>query len=457
MDMHSLKQQPGGPGQGDGYLFGRRQAWFAFAMTIALMMVDYIDRQVIVSLFPHLKSAWGLSDKQLGALVSAVSVTVALGAIPVALVADRYSRVKSIVAMATVWSLACISCMFTRNYSQLLAARALVGLGEAGYGSVGAALIASHFPARMRGALMAGFFACASVGSVLGVMLGGLIAARWGWQAAFGIVGVPGLVLALLFLKVRDYRTVALTPRLERATSSTRGTATAIVRRLMRSRTLLWLCLAAPAQLILVSAVWAWLPSYLNRMHGLAPDQAAIRASLVVLCGALGSVAWGALADRAGRSRPRAKLQLTAAVCVASAAVLALAFGAQHLGVDLTPSMQFGLFAFGGFLMTCSVGVVAAVVIDVIHPGIRATGASVMSLFQNLLGLAAGPFIAGLLSDAWSLQHALTAMPVFGLLAAAAFVAAGRCYEADLQRAAEPGPLDDTAAGARNEARGVPA
>ena len=219
--------------------------------------------------------------------------------------------------MATVWSLASISCMFTRNYGQLLAARSLVGLGEAGYGSVGAALIASHFPARMRGALMAGFFASASVGSVLGVMLGGLIAARWGWQAAFGVVGVPGLVLALLYFKVRDYRTVSLTPRLEQATRSTQGAASAIVKRLMRSRTLLWLCLAAPAQLILVSAIWAWLPSYLTRAHGLAPDQAAVRAALVVLCGALGSVVWGAIADRAGRKNPRAKLHVTALVCVA--------------------------------------------------------------------------------------------------------------------------------------------
>ena len=183
----------------DSYLFGPRQAWFAFAMTLGLMMVDYIDRQVIVSLFPYLKADWGLSDKQLGALVSVVSVTVALGALPVALFADRASRVKSIVVMATIWSLATISCMFTRNYGQLLAARAVVGLGEAGYGSVGAALIASHFPSRMRGALLAGFFAAASVGSVLGVMLGGLIAARWGWQAAFGVVGIPGLVLALLY------------------------------------------------------------------------------------------------------------------------------------------------------------------------------------------------------------------------------------------------------------------
>ena len=84
---------------------------------------------------------------------------------------------------------------------------------------VGAALIASHFPARMRGALMAGFFATASVGSVIGVMLGGLIAAHWGWQAAFGVVGFPGLLLALLYLKVRDYRTItkALTWTLERS------------------------------------------------------------------------------------------------------------------------------------------------------------------------------------------------------------------------------------------------
>ena len=198
-------------------------------MTLGLMMFDYVDRQVIVSLFPYMKAEWGLSDKQLGALVSVVSVTVALGALPVALFADRASRVKSIVVMATVWSLATISCMFTRNYGQLLAARAMVGLGEAGYGSVGAALIASHFPSRMRGALMAGFFASASVGSVLGVMLGGMIAAKWGWQAAFGVVGVPGLLLALLYLKVRDYRTVELTPRLDRATRSTRSAAKAVV------------------------------------------------------------------------------------------------------------------------------------------------------------------------------------------------------------------------------------
>ena len=162
MHTHSLDAKQG---SADSYLFGRRQAWFAFAMTIALYLFDYVDRQVIVSLFPHMKQDWGLSDKELGALVSVVSLTIALVALPVALFADRTSRVKSIFVMASLWSLATISCMVTRSYGQLLAARALIGLGEAGYGAAGAALIASHFPARMRGALMAGFFATASVGS----------------------------------------------------------------------------------------------------------------------------------------------------------------------------------------------------------------------------------------------------------------------------------------------------
>jgi predicted MFS family arabinose efflux permease len=111
----------------DGYLFTKRAAWFAFAMTIALMVVDYVDRQVIVSLFPHMKAEWGWTDAQLGSLVSIVSVTVALGALPIALFADRASRVRSIAAMAGIWSLATISCMFTRSYAQLLTARAAVG------------------------------------------------------------------------------------------------------------------------------------------------------------------------------------------------------------------------------------------------------------------------------------------------------------------------------------------
>lgn len=415
------------------YLHGKRAAWFAFLMTLLLMIFDYLDRQIIVSMFPAIKAAWSLSDKQLGMLASVVSITVAIGALPVALVADRFSRVKSIVAMASIWSVATISCAFTRNFPQLLVARATVGVGEAGYGSVGAALIASHFPSRMRGAVLAGFFASASLGSVLGVVLGGWVAARWGWQAAFGLVGVPGFVAALLYLKVKDYTTVKLDPARSDAARNPYRAARFAVGVLARSRTLVWICLGASAQLIVVSSVWSWMPSFLNRVHGFDVQHAGALAALVVLAGAIGSVVWGAITDRAGRHNRLRKLEVMSAICLLSMVVLMAAFGLPLVGVKMTTNLQLLMVVAGGFLMSCTVGPVSAVVIEITHPGVRATGSSVLALTQNLLGLAVGPFLTGYLSDFLGLELALTLIPVCSVLAAAAFMRAKRTYIQDVE------------------------
>jgi MFS family permease len=200
-------------------------------------------------------------------------------------------------------------------------------------------------------------------------------------------------------------------------------------------------CIGGAAQLVVVSALWSWLPSFLNRVHGIEPGPAGVKAALVVLCGAAGSVVWGSLVDRVGTRRPRRKLMAMALLCVASMAVLVCAFG-----MPLAPPAQFALIALGGFMATCTVGPVTAIVIDVVHPGVRATGSSVLALFQNLFGLAAGPFVAGVLSDAWGLVPALTATPLCALVAAGAFVMAAASYEHDKARAAEPvGPAPSEA------------
>jgi MFS family permease len=412
------------------YLFGRGPAWFAYLMTIGLMVFDYIDRQIIASMFPFLKSDWMLTDAQLGALVSVVSVTVAVFGIPVAWIADRFSRVKSIMAMATTWSMATIACMFSQGYAHLFFARAFVGLGEAGYGSVGAAMVATHFPQRMRGGILGGFFASASLGSVLGTILGGLIASRFGWKAGFGVVGIPGLILALLYIFVRDYKTVeaadtasAPAPRPIAAASRRE-----MIGSILRSRTVRWICVGGAAQLISLSALWSWLPSYLNRTQHLPPDRAGVEAALVVLAGAAGSVVLGTIADRAGLRRPAGKFIAVASLSLLTAIVLVLAFGGNHWGLELTPGSQFGLIVLGGFVATCTVGPAAAVVIGVIHPGARSTGAAVLSLFQNLFGLAVGPLIAGALSDAVGLEMALTLTPLGCIVAALSFLAARHTY-----------------------------
>src|SRR5215469_5837361 len=136
----------------------------------------------VSGVFQHLKSRWPLSDAGLGSLGSAVALVVGLLTLPLSLIADRIGRIRSIVAMAMLWSLATLACALSRHYGDLLAARIFVGVGEAAYGSVGVAVAVSVFPPRMR-ALIVGMFTAGGVfGSVLGVGLGGVIAEQMGWR-----------------------------------------------------------------------------------------------------------------------------------------------------------------------------------------------------------------------------------------------------------------------------------
>jgi predicted MFS family arabinose efflux permease len=415
----------------------RRYAWMVFGIIFALMVVDYVDRQVVVSMFPHLKAQWDLSDGQLGALVSIVSITVALGSVPLSLLADRWSRVRSIFLMALVWSAATIACAFTQSYTHLLGARSVVGLGEAAYGSVGAALLASMFPARMRSTILGAFLAAGLIGSVLGVVLGGVIAERWGWQAGFGTVGVPGLVLAIVFvLIVRDYRTVPLPGETIRTRKTLR--VGAIIGELLRPRTAIVTCVGAGLQLVMVSTTYAWMPSYFNRYYGLAPDAAGLKTGVVVLLGGVGAIAWSVVADRLSTRFPCARLHVPAVAAVLTATFMCIAFAALPPG-----PLQFALILAGALMMTGSIGPVCAVVVDVVHPALRSTAASVLSLTQNLFGLAAGPLLTGMMSDRYGLPFALSVVPLFCVLAAIVFLIAARTYESDLRNVAVTEPAYD--------------
>jgi predicted MFS family arabinose efflux permease len=401
----------------------RFYAWSVFAILFVLMVVDYVDRQVVVSMFPHLKEAWGLSDGQLGGLVSIVSITVAIGAVPLSLLADRWGRVKSIFAMVLVWSLATLACAFARNYGELLAARSVVGLGEAAYGTAGAALLATLFPSRVRGTVLGAFLAATIIGSVLGVVLGGFIGDHWGWQAGFGAVGVPGIVLAIVFLViVRDYKTVAL------PAGTSRMKARTVVQELWRPRTALAACLGGGFNLLVVSTMWAWLPSYFNRFYGLTPAQAGVKTALVVLLGGVGMIASSVIADRLSARYPNARLVVPAFAAVMTTIFTCLAFTAFPPG-----NAQYALILMGGLMMAGSVGPTDAVVIDVVHPGLRATAVSILSLFRNLFGLAGGPLLTGLLSDVYGLEVAMAVVPLFCVIAAAFFLRAARTYPTDLR------------------------
>ena len=177
-----------------------RRAWCVFAIMFALMVLDHVDRQIVASMFPLLKARWGLSDRELGALVSVVAVTVAIGTIPLSIVADRCGHLRSLFWMAVVWSGATIACAFATRYGELLFARAIIGVGEAAYGSVGCALLALLFPERIRSTVLAAFLVAGLIGSVVGVMMGGVVVQQWGWESGFVVAGLPGLVLAVALI-----------------------------------------------------------------------------------------------------------------------------------------------------------------------------------------------------------------------------------------------------------------
>jgi MFS family permease len=183
-------------------------------------------------------------------------------------------------------------------------------------------------------------------------------------------------------------------------------------------------------QLLVVSAIYAWLPSYLNRYYGLPSDQAGVKTGLVVLIGGVGAVLWSILADRLTGRLGCARLYVPAAAAVMTTVFLFGTFTWTSPG-----GLQLWLIAAGGLVMTGSLGPAAAVIIDVSQPRLRATAASILALSQNLLGLAAGPLLTGMLADVYGLRFAMSLVSTFSLLAAVIFVIAARTYRTDLESA----------------------
>jgi len=409
--------------------FSRVYAWAVFALTFGLMLSDYLSRQVIGAVFPALKAEWALSDSQLGMLVSVVSLVVGLLTVPVSLIADRWGRVKSITLMAFVWCLATIACGLAQSYTQLLGARAIVGLGEAAYGAAGGALLAHVFPVKQRAAVLGAFLSAGLFGAVLGVVLGGAVAAEYGWRMAFFAVGAPGLLLAVVYpFVVRDYKTVPLTTKGQGDAAPKRLTVGGVAREVFAARAGNFTLIASGLQSAMPGIIIAWVPTYLGRYYDMDVKKAALMAGVAVLVSGIGMLFGGGLADRLSVGHPRRRALVPAVYSVLSALLLIVAFAlpAGPLGL--------GLLFLGALFAAAHGGCSAAIVCDVTHPGVRATVTAMLVLANNLIGFAPGPFIVGMLSDLLGLKLAMTLIPVFALAAAVFFFLASRSYEADAAR-----------------------
>ncbi len=388
-----------------------RSAWIVFALTVALMLADYMTRSVINGVLPDLKKLWALDDSQLGLLISIVPLIVGLAAWPIALMADRGGYIRSVTLMGAVWSVATILCGVSQSHAQMLMARAAVGLGEAGYGSVGAAVLSSTFPATRISAVLGAFQAAAVFGTALGVVAGGLIGAAHGWRGTPSSGSAPVPCCSWRCLR----SSCASPPGLSRPVCrrpNRWGSATSCANCLTPSSAR-FTYLGSGLQIVILAVIAAWIPSFLAREYGLPADQAGTRAGLMMMMAGIGMIVGGLLADRAGQRR---RLHFASACTFTSFVLLTTAFA-----LPAGPAQMALLFA-GTAIAGAHAGAAIAVIIDVTHPGLRATAIATLALSSNLLGLAPGPYLAGVISDATSLGTAMMIMPVAGLLASACFL-----------------------------------
>ncbi|MBV7523478.1 MULTISPECIES: MFS transporter [unclassified Pseudomonas] len=405
----------------------RKYAWIVFALTFGLLISDYMSRQVLNAVFPLLKSEWALSDGQLGLLSGVVALMVGLLTFPLSLMADRFGRVKSLALMALLWSLATLGCAVAQDYQQMFIARFMVGVGEAAYGSVGIAVVISVFPKHMRATLASAFMAGGLFGAVLGMALGGAIAAKLGWRWSFAGMALFGLVLAVLYpLIVKEAR---IAP--QRATQIANKTVAAVkrpLRTLWSSHSVIATYVGSGLQLFVGGTVMVWIPSYLNRYYDMHTDKAGGMAALIVLCSGVGMILCGMLSDRLCRHSPERKVSLAIAFCLGSCLLLSAAFALQAGPVQLL------LICLGMLIATGTTGPSGAMVANLTHYSVHGTAFATLTLANNLLGLAPGPFITGRLSDLIGLHAAFQLVPLVSLAAAAVFFYAKCHYHRDIAR-----------------------
>lgn len=409
--------------------FARFYPWVVFALTFGLLLSDYMSRQVLSAVFPFLKAEWALSDANLATLVSVVALTVGVLTLPLSLLADRWGRVRSLVLMAVLWSVATLLCALATGYGQMLGARFLVGLGEAAYGSVGIAIVLGVFVPRVHAALSGAFMAGGSFGSVLGIALGGLLAVQFGWRWAFVVMALFGLVFVALFAVLITERRLARHSVDGPPVPATRpGGYRAPISTLFTNPAVLCAYVGSGLQMFTAAVLLSWMPSFFFRYYALEPDKAAGVAAGVVLLLGSGMVVCGAITDRVARGHPARKWTSAIVYCAISLICLTAGFGLE------AGAPQLILIGVGAFFAAGSSGPAAAMVARLTHTSIRASAMGTLTVANNLLGLALGPIVVGVLADRLGLHAALQIAPLAYVVAIAALLLGRRLYPAGIRR-----------------------
>jgi MFS family permease len=421
----------------------------AYQHYVLLMLVfgyifNVIDRSsVLGAVLPAIKQEISATNFQMGLLGGlAFAVFYSFLGIPIARLADRWSRVNVLALAVALWSTATATCGLAWNYASLFASRALTAVGEAGGSPPSHSLISDYFPLSKRATALAVYAMSVPIGTSLGNVFAGWLNVWYGWRATFVIVGVPGVVLAALI-----WLTVKEPPRgyADGPTAKPRAAAPPffeVFKFLLARNSFMHMSVAAALHSLVWYSGTTWNNSFFVWFHGLNTGQAGSYLAIFSLIGAIGSFAGGFLSDKLSirNNDKRWYMWVPGIACIVMVPFQFFAYLSQDLTivVPITFSVMFVLasFFFGpSFAVAQSVATVR----------MRAVSASVLLFIQTIIGMTLGPAIVGRVADMLepsvgqgsAISYPMAAIGVVNLWAALHYFLAARRYRADLAETAK--------------------
>jgi MFS family permease len=406
------------------------------ALLLVVYVFNFLDRQLLSILIEPVKADLQVSDSVMGFLTGpAFAFFYTFGGLPVARLADLWSR-RSVIAIAVgIWSAMTALTGLARNTVELALARVAVGIGEAGGTPPSHSILSDYFPPEWRARALGIFSAGVPIGTLIGYAAGGWLGQELGWRSAFFLVGLPGVLLSLAVrYYVREPRRGMFDPP-DRTVGSETADLGEVFRFISTLPSFRWIVLGVGMAAFSGYGFAIWKPVFLMRVHGFGLAETGLIVGLISgITGLLSTLSAGWVADRLGRRDPRW-------ICWLPAASIAASFPFQLvflLHPDPWTAVAFSIPAglVGGFWPPPTYAAVQTLV----KPHMRALASAVLLFFLNLIGLGAGPWVVGFLSDLFaaegveSIRWALLIAFSLNIVGILFYLLAARSYPHDLQR-----------------------
>lgn len=405
-------------------------ARYVLSTLLAVYMVHHLDRVAIALLLEPIGREFRLSDSQRGLLAGmGYAIPFAIAGIPLGMLIDRVNRVRLLTTLLCVWSGLTALCAAASGFGWLLAARIGVGAAESGGTPANVSIIADYVPPSRRSAAFGIYYMGPHLGTIIGFAVAGAVATAYGWRAAFLVVGVPGLLLALLVSKtIREPPRSADAPAGDAAAIAVAPPLFEILRSIWQNGAALHLFIGATLINVVAAGLFSWLAPFMIRAHGLTVRDVGFAIAFgMAPFAAVGSLSGGALADHLGGFRsPRVAVALAMAAAITVPAVwIAL----------LTPytAVLIGALAIQQFAHASTIGPCYAGVLGLLPSRMRGASAALLQVASNVLGFGVAVQIVGILSDVLrarfgtdSLRFAMLGFALVNIWTTAHFIIAAR-------------------------------